>query len=82
MRKNQTPRTGRRGRLRKDATLVEMMDPKVSHKAGRTLYRWRQQISEPVFGQIKDGRHLRGFRRRGKAAQPRSASSSATPTTS
>ena len=39
MKKSQTPRTGRRGRLRKDATLVERMDPKVSNKAGRTLHR-------------------------------------------
>ena len=39
MKKSQTPRTGRRGWLRKDATLVERMDPKVSNKAGLTLYR-------------------------------------------
>ncbi len=32
------------------------------------LYRKRQHIIEPVFGQIKDGRHIRGFMRRGKAA--------------
>ncbi len=68
MKKNQTPRTGRRGRLRKDATLVEKMDRKVSNKAGRALYRKRQHLIEPVFGQIKDGRHIRGFMRRGKAA--------------
>ncbi|MHB1503251.1 MAG: transposase [Acidimicrobiales bacterium] len=68
MKKSQTPRTGRRGRLRKNATLVERMDPKVSNKAGHALYRKRQQIIEPVFGQIKDGRRIRGFMRRGKAA--------------
>ena len=33
-------------------------------------------------GSIEDGRHLRGFRRGGKAARPRSASSSPAPTTS
>lgn len=68
MKKNQTPRTGRRGRLKKDATLVEKMDRKVSNKAGRALYKKRQHLIEPVFGQIKDGRHIRGFIRRGRAA--------------
>jgi transposase len=68
MRNNPTPRTGRRGPLRKDATLVEKMDRKVSVKKGRAIYRLRQQIIEPVFGQIKDARGIRGFTRRGKAA--------------
>ena len=44
------------------------MDHKVSKKAGRALYRRRQQLIEPVFGQIKDGRGIRAFMRRGKAA--------------
>ncbi len=61
-------RTGRRGPLRKDATLVERMDRKVSVKKGRTVYRRRQHIIEPVFGQIKDARGIRSFIRRGKAA--------------
>ena len=68
MKKNQTPRTGRRGRLRKDATLVERMDPKVSNKAGRALYRRRQHLIEPVFGQIKDGCHIRRSMRRAEDA--------------
>ena len=68
MKNNPAPRTGRRGSLRKDATLVEQMDRKVSKKAGRALYRRRQQLIEPVFGQIKDGRGTRGFMRGGKAA--------------
>jgi hypothetical protein len=68
MKKSQTPRTGRRGRLRKDATLVERMDPKVSNKAGRTLYRRRQHLIEPVFGQIKDGCHIRRSMRRAEDA--------------
>jgi transposase len=68
MRNNPTPRTGRRGPLRKDATLVERMDRKVSVKKGKAVYRLRQQIIEPVFGQIKDARGIRGFLRRGKAA--------------
>jgi transposase len=68
MKKNQTPRTGRRGPLKKDSTLVDQMDRKVSNKSGRALYRKRQHLIEPVFGQIKDGRNIRGFMRRGKAA--------------
>jgi len=44
------------------------MDRKVSNKAGRALYAKRQQIIEPIFGQIKDGRRIRGFMRKGKAA--------------
>jgi hypothetical protein len=68
MKNNPAPRTGRRGALRKDATLAEQMNRKVSKKAGRALYRRRQQLIEPVFGQIKDGRGIRGFMRRGKAA--------------
>jgi transposase len=68
MRNNPTPRTGRRGPLRKDATLVERMDRKVSVKKGKAVYRLRQQLIEPVFGQIKDARGIRGFIRRGRAA--------------
>jgi hypothetical protein len=68
MKKNPTPATDRRGRLRKNATLVEQTDRKVSNKAGRALYRKRQQIIEPIFAQIKDGRHIRRFMRRGKVA--------------
>lgn len=68
MKNSPTPRTGRRGPLRRDASLVERMDRKVSRKAGRALYRRRQQLIEPVFGQIKDARGIRRFMRRGKAA--------------
>ena len=68
MKNNPRPRTGRRGPLRRDATLVDQMDRKVSKKAGRALYRRRQQLIEPVFGQIKDVRGIRRFMRRGKAA--------------
>ena len=68
MRNNPTPRSGRRGPLRADASLVERMDRKVSRNQGRVLYRRRQAIIEPVFGQIKDVRGIRRFMRRGKAA--------------
>ena len=68
MHNNPTPRSGRRGPLRADASLVDKMDRKVSRKAGRAIYRRRQAIIEPVFGQIKDARGIRRFMRRGKAA--------------
>lgn len=68
MKKNATPRTGRRGPLRNDATALDKMDRKVSNKAGRQLYRRRQHIVEPVFGQIKEPRGIRRFMRRGKTA--------------
>jgi transposase len=68
MKNNPTPRTGRCGPLKADATLVGTMDRKVSTKKGRALYKHRQQIIEPVFGQIKDVRNIRQFMRRGKAA--------------
>lgn len=68
MKKNPTPRTGRRGPLKKNATLVDTMDRKVSTKKGNALYRRRQAIIEPVFGQIKQARGIRGFSRRSKPA--------------
>lgn len=66
--KNPTPRSGRRGPLRKDASLVEQMDRKVSTVAGAALYKKRQHIVEPVFGQTKDARGARRFMRRGRQA--------------
>ena len=68
MKKNPRPRTGRRGPLKADATLVDKMDRKVTNKKGNALYRRRQAIIEPVFGQIKQARGIRGFSRRGKNA--------------
>jgi transposase len=68
MRANPTPRTGTRGPLRSDATAMDKMDRKVSRKAGRALYKHRQQMIEPIFGQIKDARGIRRFIRRGRAA--------------
>lgn len=53
--------------MKNDATLMERMDRKVSTKKGNALYRRRQAIIEPVFGQIKHARGIRGFSRRGKA---------------
>jgi transposase len=68
--KSPTPRAGRRGPLRRDATLVEKMDRKVSTTTGAALYKKRQHMVEPVFGQTKEGRGARRFMRRGlQAAQ-------------
>ena len=68
MRKNPEPRNGRRGPLRTDATAVDKMDRKVSTERGRAIYKKRQHIIEPIFGQVKDARGARRFMRRGKAA--------------
>ena len=68
MKKNPTPRTARYGPLKKDATAVQRMDRKVTNAKGNALYRRRQAIIEPVFGQIKHARGIRGFSRRGKNA--------------
>lgn len=67
MKKNPPRRTGLRGPLKKNATEVDRMDRKVSTR-GNASYRRRQQIIEPVFGQIKQARGIRGFSRRGKPA--------------
>ena len=66
--RNPEPRCGRRGPLPAEATLVDKMDRKVSKKAGRAVYRKRQHLIEPVFGQTKDARGARRFMRRGKSA--------------
>ena len=68
MNKNPEPRNGSRGPLPADATLVDKMDRKVSTVSGRAIYKKRQHIIEPVFGQTKDARGARRFMRRGKAA--------------
>jgi transposase len=62
------PRVGSRGPLPRDASLVGRMDRKVSRKAGRALCGKRKQIIEPVFGQIKSARGIRGFTRLGLEA--------------
>jgi len=49
-------------------SLAERVDRKVSNEAGHAPYRKRQQIIEWVFGQIEDGRRIRGSTRRGTVA--------------
>jgi hypothetical protein len=46
-------------------TLVEKMRRKVRSGEGKTHYRYRKFVVEPVFGQIKQGRGLRQFLSRG-----------------
>jgi hypothetical protein len=49
-----------RGRIPKDATIIESMTRKLRTLKGRLTYWKRKQIVEPVFGQTKE---VRGFRR-------------------
>jgi hypothetical protein len=48
-----------RGRIPKEASLKERMSRKLRTFKGRVIYARRKEISEPVFGQIKQ---VRGFR--------------------
>lgn len=66
--RNPAPRLGKRGPVPKNATLVQRMDRKVSTKAGKRVYRRRQAMIEPVFGQIKHGQGITGIPRRGTQA--------------
>ncbi len=47
--------------------LAERMRAELLSEPGRALYRKRQTIVEPVFGQIKEARHIRRFLLRGIA---------------
>jgi hypothetical protein len=47
-----------RGRIPKDASLKERMGRKLRTIKGRAIYAKRKELSEPVFGQIKQ---VRGF---------------------
>jgi transposase len=46
----------------------QAMETRLADPAARALYRRRAAIIEPVFGQIKAGRSIRRFQRRGLAA--------------
>jgi hypothetical protein len=54
-----------RGRIPRDASLKERMSRKLRTLKGRAIYGKRKEISEPVFGQIKQGRGFRQFLLRG-----------------
>jgi transposase len=49
-----------------DASPKEAMRGKLRSQAGRTVYKMRKAIVEPVFGQIKEQRGFRRFSLRGK----------------
>lgn len=51
-----------------DASPKAAMEHRLCTEEGRALYKLRSQTVEPVFGQIKEARRLRRFRRRGLAA--------------
>ena len=57
-----------RGRIAKSATIKDRMARKLRTKRGREVYRRRKQIVEPVFGQTKACRNIRGFLLRGHDA--------------
>ena len=55
------------GRIPKDATVSELMRRKLKTRAGRSIYRLRKSIVEPVIGQIKCALEFDEFRLRGLA---------------
>ncbi len=61
------PAAAKRGPLPRGATRVERMKRKLQTRAGAKVYAQRKGIVEPVFGQIKQGRGMRGFLFRGLA---------------
>ena len=56
-----------KGRIPKGATIKERMARKLRTIKGRMIYAKRKEISEPVFGQIKEVRGFRQFLLRGIA---------------
>jgi len=68
MKAGTAPKVSMRGPLPKNATAIDKMERKVSTKRGRSHYKKRQLLAEPVFGQIKDARVARRFTRRGRIA--------------
>jgi transposase len=54
-----------RGRPPKDMTVTDRMRRKLATKKGKAVYARRKVIPEPVFGQMKHCRGLRGFLLRG-----------------
>ena len=61
----QRPPPAKCGPLPRGATRVERMKRKLQTRAGAKVYAQRKWIVEPVFGQIKQGRGMRGFLFRG-----------------
>jgi len=57
-----------RGRIPNGLTATERMERKLRTKRGAALYKKRAQTVEPVFGQIKCGRGIDRFSRRGETS--------------
>ena len=55
-----------RGRIPKGLSVADRMRRKLNTKKGRQCYGLRKELSEPVFGQIKQARGFRQFLLRGK----------------
>jgi transposase len=55
-----------RGRIPKNLSIVDRMRRKLKTVEGKSVYRLRKAIVEPVFGQIKHARSFRQFLLRGK----------------
>jgi transposase len=62
---NEAPEPAEKGEAAPGASAKEKMRHKLRTAAGKLLYAARKQIVEPVFGQIKSARGIRGFLRRG-----------------
>jgi len=59
------PEPAPRGRIPKDMGIVDRMRRKLKTKQGKKTYSKRKESVEPVFGQIKEARGIRGFLLRG-----------------
>ena len=57
-----------RGRIPKGLSPWDRMERKLLTKRGRSLYKKRGVLVEPVFGQVKEGQGFRRFMRRGLGA--------------
>ena len=68
--RQQTPRTisAERSAAPKELRPLDAMQHQLMTDEGAALYKLRSQTVEPVFGQIKEARGLRRFRRRGLPA--------------
>jgi transposase len=64
--KHADPVEAETGDVPADATPQEQMRHKLKTEAGRSVYKMRKAIVEPVFGQIKERRGFRRFSLRGK----------------
>lgn len=63
--KHTAPLVCPKGRIPKEATLLDRMRRKLRTKQGQHIYAKRKEVAEPVFGQIKQARGFRQFLLRG-----------------